>query len=271
MNKEEFNKLNNQSKTLFITLLGKANMSKKGLFLSDYKAEEITSDLESIKELKQSKWLSMYMGLRSSIIDNLTDEYLLMNKDTTIIHLGCGLDSRVNRIKNDFYKWYDIDFESVIDLRKKYYSEDNKYQMIGKEINDVTLLDNIEVKDNVVVVLEGLLMYLSKEEIKELLVKINNKFKNVRLIFDSYTYRGVKASKIKNPVNKVKAKIKYGFNKVSDFMELNDNLKYIKSYPIKRKDNELKGMTKFIFNSLYCGKISELLYKIYEFDLGSGD
>lgn len=26
-------------------------------------------------------------------------------------------------------------------------------------------------------------------------------------------------------------------------------------------------MTKFIFDNLYCGKISESLYKIYEFEL----
>ena len=42
--------------------------------------------------------------------------------------------------------------------------------------------------------------------------KINEIYFNGQ-IFDAYSKRGVKASKIKNPVNKVGAKISYGFNK----------------------------------------------------------
>jgi O-methyltransferase involved in polyketide biosynthesis len=40
-------KLNNESKTLFIPLLGRAQMSKKDLFLKDLKAEEI---IDKVKE-----------------------------------------------------------------------------------------------------------------------------------------------------------------------------------------------------------------------------
>jgi len=211
----------------------------------------------------------MYMSLRASIIDELTNKYLSSHKDTMVIHLGCGLDYRNLRVNQDYYKWYDIDFENVIDIRRKFYDENDNYKMIGSSVIDIKWLEQVEIKNNVLIVAEGLTMYLSVDEIKELLANINVKFKSAHLLFDAYTKRGVKASKIKNPVNQVGAKIKYGFNKESEFLSMNDNLEHYATHLIKKNENNLKGLTKLIFNNLYCGKVSQSIYKIYEFDLNT--
>ena len=63
------------------------------------------------------------------------------------------------------------------------------------------------------------------------------------------------------------ATIKYGLDNYEDFLKINRRLEYVSSRVIRKKDNKLKGLTKIIFNNLYCGKISERLYKIYEFKL----
>lgn len=264
-------KLNNESKTLFIPLLGKATMSNKKLFLTDKKAEEIIKEINyDFKSLKQSKWLSMFMSLRALLIDELCNNYLLKNDNATVIHLGCGLDSRYLRVNQKYNSWYDVDYENVIELRKKFYNENSNYKMIGSSVLNYDWLDNIKKSKNIIVIAEGLTMYLEEKEIKDLIEEINKKFKSVHLIFDAYTKKGVKASKIKNPVNKMNAKIKYGFDNPNEFLKLNNNLKHIKTHLIKKEDNDLKGLTKVIFNKLYCGKISEQLYKIYEFDLIEG-
>lgn len=260
--------LRNESKTLLMPLFGRAQMSKRDLFLKDLKAEEIVSKVDyDFKKLRQSRWLSMYLSLRASIIDKVTNDYLSKHKNSIVIHLGCGLDSRCLRVNGEFYKWYDIDYENVICVRKKFYAEKNNYLMIGASVLDFKWLDIVENAENVLIVAEGLTMYLSLLEIKELLANVNRKFKNCHLLFDAYSRRGVKASKIKNPVNQLGAEIKYGFNKVSEFLSLNNNLKYCSTHLIKKNENNLKGIEKFVFNNLYCGKISQLLYKIYEFDL----
>ena len=189
--------LNNESKTLFIPLYGKAMMSKNNLFINDPKAEEIMSKVKfNFEDLKQSKWLSMYMALRAKIIDEI-----------------------------------DLDNQSVL------------------------------------IVAEGLTMYLSEQELQQLIKGLNSKFSNATIVFDAYSKQAVKGSKIKNPVNQMNANIKWGMNNQDDFNKLNHNLKFIKEYLIRHKENNLKGMTKFIFDNLYCGKISESLYKIYEFEL----
>lgn len=261
-------KLKNESKTLFISLLGKALMSRNNIFLHDTKAEEIISEVDfNFNSLRQSKWLSMYMSLRAMIIDELCNKYILNNVNATIIHLGCGLDSRCLRVNQNFDFWYDIDYKNVIDIRKHFYNTTLKYKMIGSSILDYKWLDNINESDNILIVAEGLTMYLSEEQIKRLLVQINNKFKNVHLLFDAYSKLGVKMSKIKNPVKQMNAKVKYGIDNKDDFLSLNNNLEYVATHLIKKENNSLNRITKLIFNNLYCRRFSQSIYKIYEFKL----
>lgn len=260
--------LNNESKTLFIPLLGKALMSKNNLFLRDRKAEEIISKIDyDFHSLKQSKWLSMYMSVRALIIDEVCNQYISKHSNATIIHLGCGLDSRCLRVNQNYKNWYDIDYEEVISIRKHFYNEDSSHKMIGCSVMDFKWLDQIEDNDHIMVVVEGLTMYLSEEEIKNLISRIHERYGNVYLLFDAYTKKGVKGSKIKNPVNQMNAEIKYGIDNPEEFLSLNENLEYVATHFIKKDDNNLHGLTKFIFNHLYCGKISQSIYKIYEFNL----
>lgn len=260
-------KLTNNSKTLFIPLYCKAKMSKKNWFLKDKKAEEIVSNMEyDFTALKISKWLSMFISLRSLIIDELVSNYISKKDRVTILHLGCGLDSRCIRIHQTYNKWYDVDYKEVIDIRNDFYKSNSKYQMISSSVVDYRWLDNIKENENILVIAEGLSMYLSEDELKELLFQINQRFNKVYFIFDAYTKKGVKLSKIKNPVNQFNAEVKYGFNNPEELCLLHSNLKHVATHVIKKDRNDLKGITKFIFNKLYCGKISQSLYKIYEFE-----
>lgn len=261
-------KLNNESKTLFIPLLGKAIMSKEKLFLNDPKAEEIISKIDyEFSSLKQSKWLSMYMALRAHLIDELCNKYIENHPNATILHLGCGLDSRCLRVNQNFNAWYDIDYKNVIEKRKKYFEEDSKHKMIGSSVLDPKWIEQVKNNQNILVIAEGLTMYLTEKEIKELITNINKKFKYVHLIFDAYSKKGIKISKIKNPVNQMNAKVKYGIDKPEDFLKLNKNIEYVETHLIKKENNKLHGITKIIFNNIYCGKMAHSFYKIYEFNL----
>lgn len=207
------------------------------------------------------------MSVRALVIDELCNKYILEHSSSTIIHLGCGLDSRCLRVNQSYKSWYDIDYEEVIKIRKYFYNQDNSRRMIGSSVLDFKWLEQIEEKENIMIVAEGLTMYLSEDEIKSLISKIHEIFGDVYLLFDAYTKKGVKNSRIKNPVNQMHAEIKYGIDNPTEFLSLNKNLEYVATHLIKKDENNLHGLTKFIFNNLFCGKISQSIYKIYEFNL----
>ena len=103
--------VNDVNKTLYIPLYGKSYVSRRKLFLHDKKAEEIWAAASfPLKGKAKSKWLAYYMGIRSAVFDDWLKEQIQMEKDAVIIHIGCGLDSRILRVGADHPMWYDVDF-----------------------------------------------------------------------------------------------------------------------------------------------------------------
>ena len=115
--------MNEVNKTLYIPLYGKALVSKKGIILDDSTAEHIWErEGFTLKGKSKSKWLAYYMGMRSRVFDDWLAERMGEKTDAAVIHIGCGLDSRINRVSAQGHPWYDVDFPEVIDERKKYYT-----------------------------------------------------------------------------------------------------------------------------------------------------
>ena len=81
--------MNNVNKTLYIPLYGKSYVSRKGIILSDKKAEEIWgSEGFELKGKSSSKWLAYYMGMRSKVFDNwLADKLRSMQTEAVVISL----------------------------------------------------------------------------------------------------------------------------------------------------------------------------------------
>ena len=97
--------MNNVNKTLYIPLYGKAFVSRKGIILHDVKAEEIWSrESFALKGKAKSKWLAYYMGMRSAVFDKWLKIQMEKEKEAVILHIGCGMDSRVERVGTQGYQ-----------------------------------------------------------------------------------------------------------------------------------------------------------------------
>ena len=143
------------NKTLYIPLYGKSYVSKKGMILDDKKAEDIWSRVAfELKGKSKSKWLAYYMGMRARVFDDWLRDKLRDNVDATVIHIGCGLDSRVERVGAAENLWYDVDFPEVIEERRRYYSENGSYKMISADIRNEGWLSEILDRLHAVVVIK---------------------------------------------------------------------------------------------------------------------
>ena len=96
--------MNGVNNTLYIPLYGKFYVSRKGLFLIDKKAEEIwKSEGFSLKGKSKSKWLAYYMGIRSAVFDGWLKQQMADAPHAVVIHIGCGMDSRVIRVGTEYF------------------------------------------------------------------------------------------------------------------------------------------------------------------------
>jgi len=258
-----------ESETLFIPLYSKAQMSRKGKILSDKKAEEIVNSIDyDFSKNEKSKYLDIYMGIRAAIIDDYTNKFLKENPHAIVLHLGCGLDGRIERVAKKPHLWYDLDFPDVIKVRKQFYRESENYRMISSSVTDLEWLNNIE-NSNVpaLIIAEGLTMYLKEEEIKELFLAFKRKFQQCDFIFDAYSLFSVKASKHKNPVNKMGATIRWGLDSPHEIEKYSDGITHLetKYFTNYEKIEQLSTITKFMFKLLYANSIVKNFYRIYVF------
>lgn len=86
------------NKTLYIPLCGKAYVSRKGIILSDPKAEEIwAAEGFPLKGKSKSKWLAYYMGMRAAVFDRWLKRRMEEAPDSVILHIGCGMQAASQR------------------------------------------------------------------------------------------------------------------------------------------------------------------------------
>ena len=257
--------MNNVNKTLYIPLHGKAYVSKKKLFLDDKTAEEIwNAEGFSLKGRAKSKYLAYYMGIRSAVFDNWLSQQISTNEDAVVIHIGCGLDSRVKRV-NAKNKWYDIDFPQVIAERKRYFCEEACYKMLEADVRENNWITSVSENKKAIVVMEGVSMYLALDELCGLMENICAHFESVKLLMDCYTVFAAKMSKYKNPINEVGVTKAYGIDNPRIMEQF--GLTFLKEHTMipQEKINELKGIEKLIFAKLYAGGISKKLYRLFEY------
>jgi O-methyltransferase involved in polyketide biosynthesis len=114
-----------------------------------------------------------------------------------VLHLGCGLDTRAFRIDPPpTVQWFDLDQAGVVDLRRKLYDDTDAYRMIGSSVTDPGWLDQIPTGRPTLVVAEGLLMYLTEREVRDLLARLVGRFGSGELLFDTLPPSGPRLSKL---------------------------------------------------------------------------
>ena len=248
------------NKTLYIPLRGKAYVSQRGMILRDPKAEEIwAAEGFPLRGKSASRWLAYYMGMRAAVFDRWAQARMEADPAACVLHIGCGMDSRCDRIGRE-NQWFDVDFPEVIAERRRYYGETEAYRMICADVTDPNFLDGLP-HGNAIVIMEGVSMYLPPEQLKETLDRVAAHFDRVHLLMDCYTTFAAKASRYKNPINDV------GVTKVYGMDDPNALEGFIGELNMTPDDliDELHGMERRIFRNLYAGSVAKKMYRLYEY------
>lgn len=260
--------MNEVNKTLYIPLYGKSQVSRRHMILQDQTAVRIwEAEAFPIHGKAGSKWLAYNMAMRARVFDDWTDTMLAQRKDAAVLHIGCGLDSRCERVKQPYHQWFDCDLPEVISLRRKYYSENECYHMIPLDASEAGQLEKLPDSPSVIAVLEGLSMYLTNGQLHAFLRALTEKFHNVHVLMDVYTVFGARASRFKNPVNDVGVTRLYGTDDLHSLLsDLPIRIRAEHSFTPSRLVEELKPLERLIFKLLFTGRVYGRIYRLYELE-----
>ena len=179
--------------------------------------------------------------------------------------MGCGLDSRCIRVETRDHQWYDVDFPKVITERKRYFEETENYRMIGSDIREEAWLDQIPAGKTVILVMEGVSMYLQQEDLKAVLKLWKDRFGKVRILMDTYTVFAAKATKYKNPINQVGVTQVYGFDDPRDLESA--GVAFVQEHSLTPESliTQLPKGEQGFFRRMFAGKMAKKIYRLYEY------
>lgn len=204
--------LTGEQETLLVPLYCKTN--ECGAILSDPKAQEIVSQIAyDFSELNIPRKTCLMLCMRTRRFDEYTRAFLAQHSDCLVLHLGCGLDSRYMRLHAPAIPWYDLDMPEVISLRHRFYQETDDYHMIASSVTDLAWLDEITPATQPVLILaEGLTMYLTEDDMQRLIRTLVRKFSTGALIFDAFSTLTARHAKTHPSLHRTGAETHWGLD-----------------------------------------------------------
>jgi O-methyltransferase involved in polyketide biosynthesis len=164
------------------------------------------------------RWAPL-ITVRTAQYDIWARQFLAVHSHSTVIHLGCGLDSRVFRLDpGPDVQWYDVDYPAVIALREKIYPARPRYQLIATSATDASWLDEIPTDRPVLLLAEGISMYLTDQDGVALLRRIVDRFPLGELQMDFYNWLGIRTQRAHKLVRQTGSTLHWAVNGPQDIL-----------------------------------------------------
>lgn len=189
--------LNAVSQTLLIPLYFQAMESQRpDALVRDPKAVELVGQLDydfsGVQRLKNEQ---VNFLLRMREFDRLARAFLAEHPDGVIVDLGCGLDTRFERVDNGRVEWYGLDLPEVIDLRKELLEETPRSHFIGCSVLDFSWMDALGGQAGkrgqpgwpILFLAEAMLVYLEEADVKRLVQALAERFPGAELVCEAYS------------------------------------------------------------------------------------
>ncbi|GAA2821739.1 class I SAM-dependent methyltransferase [Nonomuraea rubra] len=203
--------------------------------LGDTYAEQVMRRLDPGYD--QRRFGTSQVGLaavvRAKAHDDWARSFLAAHPDAVVLHLGCGLDARVYRIDPPAtVDWYDLDYPTVIELRERFLPPREHYTLIASSVTDPAWLDRIPRERPVLMIAEGLVPYLTEQDVRRLLTSVVDAFPTGRLQFDTVPVWAWRTSRWDPSLRVYDARFHCGFNDPAALAAWHPRLEYVDEAPM---------------------------------------
>ena len=211
--------------------------------IKDLKAKEIIDAL-GVDVSKFDPFLS-HEGVVARTILYREQLKELLNKypDAVCINLGCGFDDKFSQVDNGSVQWFDVDLPDQIAVRRKVYEDRERCVMLEGDALNGDWTRSIPKADMVIVVMEGVLEYFSKEQVKTCLNMLCDSFPHGYLLAELHSPFLEKNSKHHDAVKNTNATFGWGTKSGREYLELEPRMTLVSetSYNAEMKKYTIRG------------------------------
>lgn len=232
--------LTGAKETLLLTLYGKALESRlPNSLLRDYFADEAVRNIDyDFSRLKVDNNLGIGLAIRAKTLDVCVQDFLARNPDAIVLHLGCGLDTRIFRIDPPAgVDWFDVDYPEVIDLRRRLYPVRDRYHLIASSLTEPGWLNEVPRDRPAIVVAEGLTPYLAAEDGQQLFSRLVGHLSSGELVFDAYSRLGLKIIRLNSSFRATGAEVHWSIENPHELERAVPKLRFIEDIPAYKPEH----------------------------------
>ena len=178
-------KLSGVPETMLQTVYARAKESRGRGVIHDAKAEEIIEKLDYDFSLAD-KDAAMHSGViaRTIVLDRLTKEWLAKHPGAVVVNIACGLDTRCYRVSG-YSHWYNLDLPETMAVRERLLPENGAISQIAISAMDDWGGKISEQNAPVLIVIEGLTMYLSEADVQRIFTVISRRFEKATVFVET--------------------------------------------------------------------------------------
>jgi O-methyltransferase involved in polyketide biosynthesis len=226
MAKRDISGLTEAQGTLLMPLWARAIESRReNALLRDRKAAEIVDALDfDFDRFRQRRVPQADYCVRAVVLDQLVNEFLRENPAGTVVEFGVGLDTRFDRLDNGKVTWIELDLPDVIDVREQFFESTDRRHMIRGSLTATDWLPKVTALGNGpwLFVAEGVLYFLSQEEVMALLNRLVEAFPSGSFLFDAQSPWFLWFSNLRQPMQN--AAMKFSLGNTADLARDNSKL-----------------------------------------------
>ena len=191
-------RLSGVPETMLQTVYARARESMGRGAICDKKAEEIIGRLDYDFSLAE-KDTAMRSGViaRTIVLDRLVGAWLAEHPGAVVVNIACGLDTRCYRMRG-YAHWYNLDLPETIAVRQKLLPEHGEISQIAMSAMEDWGGAIREQDGPVLVIIEGLTMYLNEADVKKIFAVIAARFQTATVFVETMNPMIVKNFKEKS-------------------------------------------------------------------------
>ena len=184
--------------TMLQTLYARAKESRTRGAIRDQKAEEIVSRLDYDFSLADRD-AAMHSGViaRTIVLDRLVSGFLAGHPGAAVVNIACGLDTRCYRMQG-YGHWYNLDLPETMAVREKLLPESGAVTQLAMSAMDDWGSRIEETDAPVLIIIEGLTMYLTEADVQRIFAVIAGRFPQAAVLVETMNPMVVKRFKEKS-------------------------------------------------------------------------
>ena len=184
--------------TMLQTLYARARESQGRGVIRDKKAEELIARLDYDFTLAEQD-TAMRSGViaRTLVLDKLVGDWLRQHPGAVVVNIACGLDTRCCRMSG-YAHWYNLDLPETMAVRRRLLPESGAVTQIAMSAMDDWGSRIEETDAPVLIIIEGLTMYLTEADVQRIFAVIAGRFPQAAVLVETMNPMVVKRFKEKS-------------------------------------------------------------------------